>query len=93
MAVRSSVNGGYAHAFGRRLRPLYRRIFCEMWERCTDHKIDSLEYQPDSLAIQTDFWGLKETACADSSGILLGVANREPKRSPAIIRRSYIDAY
>ena len=30
--------------------PLYRRIFCEMWERCTDHKIDSLEYQPDSLA-------------------------------------------
>ena len=72
--------------------PLYRRIFCEMWERCTDHKIDSLEYQPDSLAIQTDFWGLKETACADSSGILLGVANREPKRSPAIIRRSYIDA-
>ena len=72
--------------------PLYRRIFCEMWERCTDHKIDSLEYQPDSLAIQIDFRGLKETACADSSGILLGVANREPKRSPAIIRRSYIDA-
>ena len=72
--------------------PLYRRIFCEMWERCTGDKIDSLEYQTDSLAFQTDFRGLKETACADSSGVLLGVANREPKRSPAIIRRSYIDA-
>ena len=65
--------------------PLYRRIFCEMWERCTGDKIDSLEYQTDSLAFQTDFRGLKETACADSSGVLLGVANREPKRSPAII--------
>ena len=72
--------------------PLYRRIFCEMWERCTGDKIDSLEYQTDSLAFQTDFRGLKETDCADSSGVLLGVANREPKRSPAIIRRSYIDA-
>ncbi|WP_337394772.1 phosphatidylserine/phosphatidylglycerophosphate/cardiolipin synthase family protein [Paraprevotella clara] len=72
--------------------PLYRRIFCEMWERCTGDKIDSLEYQTDSLAFQTGFRGLKETACADSSGVLLGVANREPKRSPAIIRRSYIDA-
>ena len=42
--------------------PPYRRIFCEMWERCTDHKIDSLEYQPDSLAIQIDFRGLKENS-------------------------------
>ncbi len=71
---------------------LYRQIFCDMWKRCTGQEIDSLEYACDSVAARTDFLGLKKTSCVDSSDILLGVANREPKRSPAIIRRSYIDA-
>lgn len=70
----------------------YRRIFCEMWKRCAGREIDSLEYVPDSASFETGFEGLREAACADSSGILLGVANREPRRSPAVIRKSYIGA-
>ena len=72
--------------------PVFRDIFCDMWERCTGQRIDSLEYLPDSLSAQERFVGLKESECLDSAGVLLGVANREPKRSPKIIRHSYIDA-
>ena len=72
--------------------PFYRDIFCRMWERCTGERIDSVEYQPDSLTLHAPFLGLKKSGCGDSSRVLLGVANREPKRSPKVIRRSYIDA-
>ena len=72
--------------------PVYRDIFCRMWERCTGEKIDSTEYLPDSLTRQVPFRGLKPSDCGDSADILLGVANREPRRSPKVIRRSYIDA-
>ena len=70
--------------------PLYRDIFCRMWERCTGERLDSVEYQPDSLTLHAPFVGL--TKCGCGGRVLLGVANREPKRSPKVIRHSYIDA-
>ncbi|MCD8319111.1 MAG: phosphatidylserine/phosphatidylglycerophosphate/cardiolipin synthase family protein [Paraprevotella sp.] len=71
---------------------IYRDIFCRMWERCTDNKIDSLEYLPDSLTLRATFQGLKEDSVRDSLGVLLGVADREPHTSPKVIRKAYIDA-
>lgn len=72
--------------------PVYRDIFCEMWQRSTGDTIDSTEYQVDSLTRHTPFVGLKGDSDSVAGGILLGVANRVPKKSPTAIRKGYIDA-
>lgn len=70
---------------------VYRDIFCTMWSRISGTEINSLEYciPDDTVAV---FEGLKENDCADVDGVLVGVANREPKTSPRTVRRSYIAA-
>ena len=72
--------------------PVYRNIFCSMWERCTGQKIDVTEYFAlDTTLFRSPFEPVE--AVRDTfSGFEVGVANREPHTSPAVIRRSYIDA-
>lgn len=72
--------------------PVYRDIFCDMWQRSTGTRIDSLEYKVDSLTLHTPFVGLKSDTDSVSRDVLLGVANRVPKKSPTVIRKGYIDA-
>ena len=71
--------------------PLYRRIFCEMWERCTGDKIDSLEYQTDSLAFQTDFRGIERDGLCGffrrSFWVWLIVSRRESGHYPQELYR------
>lgn len=72
--------------------PIYRDIFCEMWQRSTGTQIDSMEYKVDSLTLHTPFVGLKCDTDSVSRDVLLGVADRVPKKSPTVIRKGYIDA-
>lgn len=68
----------------------YRDIFCSMWARISGAEIDSLEYCVLATDKVVGFEGLKENGCGGSGNVLVGVANREPKRSPRTVRRSYI---
>lgn len=72
--------------------PIYRDIFCDMWQRSTGDTIDSKEYKVDSIALRSPFAGLKGEPDSVSGGVLLGVADRVPKKSPTTIRKGYIDA-
>lgn len=73
--------------------PVYRSIFCKMWERCTGEKIEVSEYfalDPSVISLSPDT--LKAELVIPQQGVCIGVANREPKLSPAVIREGYIDA-
>ena len=72
--------------------PLYRNIFCDMWETCSGDVIDSTEYLPDSLLMSIPFVNLKTDEDSTAGRKLIGVADRVPKESPAVIRKAYIDA-
>lgn len=72
--------------------PLYRNIFCDMWMKCTGSPIDSTEYLPDSLVMAVPFVNLKPDEDSTAGHKLLGVANRVPHKSPAMIRKAYIEA-
>lgn len=72
--------------------PVYRNIFCSMWERCTGQKIDVTEYFALDTTLFRSPFELVEAVRDTFSGFEVGVANREPHTSPAVIRRSYIDA-
>lgn len=72
--------------------PIYRDIFCDMWQRSTGEVIDSMEYQVDSLEMQIPFVGLKGDSDSPSQDVLLGVANRVPRKNPKVIRKGYISA-
>lgn len=70
----------------------YRDVFCEMWQRATGDTISGMEYRMDSLEQHAPFVGLKNDSDSLSRNVLLGVANRVPKKSPTVIRKGYIDA-
>lgn len=72
----------------------YRNIFCQMWKRCSSQEIDSLEYIVSPVENTLDFAAdsLLSPPITPDSGVLIGVANREPKRSPQVVRRGYIHA-
>lgn len=67
----------------------YRDVFCRMWQRSSGEEIDPAEYRTDSLP-DMPLTGLKSPA--DTARVLLGVADRVPRLSPAVIRQGYIDA-
>lgn len=72
--------------------PMYRDIFCEMWERCTKQAVDSMEYLPDTLKVKPRFVNLKPDTTVTAGRKMIGVANRDPKKSPKVIHKGYVDA-
>lgn len=73
--------------------PVYRNIFCKMWERCTGEKIEISEFFPLDSSVVRLSPDIPETkSVVPQRGVCIGVANREPKVSPAVIREGYIDA-
>ena len=73
--------------------PIYRNIFCAMWERCTGERIDVTEYFAlDSTVMRSPFEPVPVRTDTLPGGFCVGVANREPHTSPTVIRKAYIDA-
>ncbi len=73
--------------------PIYRNIFCAMWERCTGERIDVTEYFAlDSTVVRSPFETVPVRTDTLPGGFCVGVANREPHTSPTVIRKAYIDA-
>ena len=73
--------------------PIYRNIFCAMWERCTGERIDVTEYFAlDSTVVRSPFEPVPVRTDTLPGGFCVGVANREPHTSPTVIRKAYIDA-
>lgn len=73
--------------------PVYRDIFRDMWKRCTGEEIEVTEYFPlDTSLFRSPFVTDVPAERMAPEGFEVGVANREPHTSPAVLRRSYIGA-
>lgn len=70
----------------------YRDIFCKMWEKSTGETIQATEYTPDTITARSEIVGLEQSTQLTSSGVKVGVANREPGKQSKVIRESYITA-
>ena len=69
----------------------YLDIFCRMWERCSGVPIDSTEYLIPQQTGDTALIAL-QYGCYSADHVYVGVANREPRRSPAEVRKSYVES-
>jgi len=66
-------------------------IFLRMWKRVTGQNIHGAQYYRGFTTPQR-FAALKADTCATAGRKMVGIANREPGRSPRIIRQFYISA-
>lgn len=65
-------------------------IFVRLWEKVTGEDIWRQEYFQAYKSL--DFEGLKPDTTATKGRKMVGIINREPRRSPKIIRQFYLDA-
>ena len=67
-----------------------QRIFLRMWKRVTGQTVDGPQYFRGGDAFA--FTGLKPDTCATAGRKTVGIINREPRTTNAIIRKFYTDA-
>lgn len=67
-----------------------QRIFLRMWKRVTGQTVDGPQYFRGGDA--SAFTGLKPDTCATAGRKTVGIINREPRTTNAIIRKFYTDA-
>ncbi len=65
-------------------------IFVRIWERTTGEHVEGEQYYRDGTA--TCFTGLKPDTTATAGHKTVAIVNREPHRSPAIMRTFYVNA-
>jgi len=68
-----------------------QRIFIKMWQRVTGETLTGAKYYR-GFTTPERFYGLKPDTCPTAGKKLVGIANREPNRSPRIIRQFYVSA-
>ncbi|MBR1402199.1 MAG: cardiolipin synthase [Prevotella sp.] len=68
-----------------------QRIFLKMWKRVTKQDITGEQYFGHSPAL-SHFEGLKPDTCETSGKKMVGIINREPRVTRAIIRQFYVNS-
>ncbi len=68
-----------------------QRIFLKMWNKVTKQEISGEQYFRKSTPL-SHFSGLKPDTCQTAGAKMVGIINREPRISKAIIRNFYINA-
>jgi cardiolipin synthase len=66
-----------------------QRIFITMWNKTTHENISGPEYYPGYRDASKDFKSLKPDTTATSGSKKVGILDRVPRQSPAIIRKAY----
>jgi cardiolipin synthase len=66
-------------------------IFADMWKRVTGQQLQGAQYYR-GFTTPDYFGNLKKDATATAGRKMVGIINREPYRSPKIIRKFYISA-
>ncbi len=69
-----------------------QRIFVEIWYDVTKELLTDAKYFRGGTAAALPFSHLAVDSCATAGEKMIGIINREPRRTPKIIREFYIDA-
>lgn len=71
---------------------VFQDIFLRIWNRTTDQNIGGAKYFPANYANTSHFTGLKPDTCRTQKNKEVAVINREPNKTPKIIRQTFISA-
>lgn len=63
-----------------------------IWNRTTDQNIEGEKYYPVDFADISSFKGLKTDTCCSKGNKEIAIINREPNKTPKIIRKTFISA-
>jgi len=71
----------------------FQNIFLRMWNKTARQNVCGNEYYPPAIAQgDTALSGLKMDTCGNNGQKAIAVVNREPRRSPKIIREAFLHA-
>ena len=71
---------------------VFQDIFLRIWNRTTDQNIEGEKYYPVDFADISSFNGLKPDTCCSKGNKEIAIINREPNKTPKIIRKTFISA-
>ena len=71
---------------------VFQDIFLRIWNRTTDQNIEGEKYYPVDFADISSFKGLKTDTCCSKGNKEIAIINREPNKTPKIIRKTFISA-
>ena len=71
---------------------VFQDIFLRIWNRTTDQNIEGEKYYPVDFANISSFNGLKPDTCCSKGNKEIAIINREPNKTPKIIRKTFISA-
>ncbi len=66
-------------------------IFLKLWNKVTHQDVHGAQYYR-GYSTPSYFEGLEEDSCEERGKKMVGIINREPRTSPKIIRKFYLDA-
>ncbi len=69
-----------------------QRIFCDIWYKVSKELLTDDKYFRGGEPFETPGETLRQDTCATAGKKTIGIINREPRRTPKIIRRFYVDA-
>ncbi len=69
-----------------------QRIFAEVWYKITKELLVDDKYFRGTKTLDSQFDNLRADSCSTAGNKMIGIINREPRRTPKIIRHFYIDA-
>lgn len=69
-----------------------QRIFIGFWNKVTRHGVQGAEYYGGGRDARRYFRGLKQDTCRSAGMKCLGVVDRVPRETPAIMRRTFVRA-
>lgn len=70
----------------------FQSIFIRIWNRTTKQNLGGAKYFPADFADTSGFKGLKADGCSSQGNKVLAVINREPNKTPKIIRETFLNA-
>lgn len=71
----------------------FQNIFLRMWNKTAKQNVAGNEYFPRAITQNdTVLEGLKMDTCGNNGGKVIAVVNREPVKSPKIIRKTFVHA-
>ncbi len=71
---------------------VFQDIFLKIWNRAAKQSVGGEKYFPRDFADLSGFTGLKPDACRAAGGKAVAVVNREPRKTPAAIRNTFLCA-
>lgn len=70
----------------------FQKIFLRMWQRVTGENVHGPQYYPGESYPWNQLTGLKEDTTSTAAHKEIGVVNREPRTSPKVIRKTFVEA-